>query len=944
MFDQLFSKLGIQQQQQQKQQSPADTNSEAIESRRQQIKELGAYLGGVRLGSGSRKRIVENVRLVSEAAVWSDRRCPELLSLVIDAALPQSLLRLLRDQQRADIKREKATAVTVQILQTLSIILDGVSDAHFLQALLGNGFVNDVIGAPVDLDCEEVLAYYVAFLKALSLKLTPATIHSFFTSDSADSTQPQFPLFTTAIALFDHPDSMVRVAVRAITLNVIRINDPDALEFLLDSPACAHFWGQVMHSLKDCCDDAFRLLVDMPLDGSDTASAWAAVDQVLENHMGLLAYVNDVCALGVDRINRRIALEFNDRILSRTYVHAIDVGWRANATPEESLYMQVVTLCLAHFFAIVRYSPLLVDTVTALFTAPDEQQNQQNQLVDSEEGDTATTSGGPASPRLYQPRRRYHLTSNPLTEQRLPQSNHNPFIPSPFEPSRTLMPWLCVALEVLENKAISPTVLVKSVLTPRRMLRTRALLESLTGGAALAPDDWRSDSAQSTLSSQTPHSIAGIGGGDPPLPATAQLLVLPPLTQTIVTAMVHMLADSPPSHSWPTISLAAHVLAQLTRSSRGHVVLDPGLADELVCAQRQHSAELRAMLMSIDDLEEPDDTDSEHTSNSSNSSHRNSRMSDCVNSAAVSWKVLVQCLFDFANSSADTLRNKIQSESRHTFALLQPTVKPSITPTSPFDGNSGAQQDAVLAASLHQAHCLKRLVAAAPAAAPASVGGSSSNGIATDLHSTASALTKGLYSSDLYRWLGAQITAADIANTTTGWCSATLIDNVAKQALPKRAMRLGFSASLICLDGVLIIRQNANATDSSTTSVVELVWPMADLAIVKVHDEPTDAGHLPTLRLTDTPFPQLFFPPFPQSAGGISTSGPAVVGPLLTLPVVAPAKRMLRYAYLSSHRSIDISLRFRDAMECADVLCMLQRHVAVSRKALSDIYLKHNVV
>ncbi|KAJ2442263.1 hypothetical protein GGF42_007015, partial [Coemansia sp. RSA 2424] len=140
MFDQLFSKLRIQQSTTPSQRQSSDVNSEAIESRRQQIQALGTYLGGVRLGSGSRKRIVESVRLVSEAVVWSDRRCPELLSTVIDAALPKALLRLLRDQQRAEIKRQTATAVTVQILQTLSIILDGVSDSRFLQALLGNGF------------------------------------------------------------------------------------------------------------------------------------------------------------------------------------------------------------------------------------------------------------------------------------------------------------------------------------------------------------------------------------------------------------------------------------------------------------------------------------------------------------------------------------------------------------------------------------------------------------------------------------------------------------------------------------------------------------------------------------------------------------------------------------------------------------------------------------
>ncbi|KAJ2039234.1 Protein CL16A [Coemansia sp. RSA 922] len=897
MFEHFFGKLGIQQQTQ-----PSNATSEAGKWR-QQILALGEYLGGVRLGSGSRKRIVESVRLVSEAAVWSDRRSPELLSVIIDCGLPKALLRLLREQQqRTEIKREKATAVTVQILQTLSIILDGVSDTHFLQALLGDGFVNDLIGAPVDLDCEEVLAYYVAFLKALSLKLTSSTIHYFFINQPEC---PKFPLFTTAIALFDHPDSMVRVAVRAITLNVIRINDPDALEFLLGAPACAHFWGQVMHAIKDCCDDAFRLLVDMPQDGS---ASWAAVDQVLENHMGLLAYVNDVCALGVDRINRRIALEFNDRLLTRTYIHAIEVGWRANATPEETLYMQVVTLCLAHFFAIVRYSPLLVDTVAALFTAQEEQQQQQqNHSVDSEDD-----AGSANSPRAYQ-HRPYRPAQSPAIQS--PQSNHNPFIPSPFEPSRTLMPWLCVALEVLDNKAISPTVLVKSVLTPRRMLRTRALLESLTGGAALAPDDWRSDSAQSTLSSQTPHSLAG--------ELTTANLLLPPLTRTIVTAMVHILADSPPSHTWPTVCLAGHVLAQLSRSSRGHIVLDPSLAEELVSAQRQHSAELRAMLLSVDELTESDATDSDHSSNSSSAS-------TSTTPAVISWKVLVKCLFDFANSSADALRNKIQSESRHTFALppnIKPTL-PSISALSPFD-SGGAPQDAVLAANLHQAHCLKRLVAASPNSA-------------IDTHSTTAVQAKGLYSADLHSWLGAH-TGATIVERGKEllWRSTTIIDNTTKHALPKKAMRLGFPASVTCLDGILVIRQAA-ATNGAG-DIIELIWPMADLVVTRVLDEPSDAGHLPTLRLTDTIFPPLFFSPLPQSMGGIPALSPFALSPPLMPVSTSPTKR-LHYAYLSPHRSLDISLRFRDAMECADVLGMLQRHIVVSRKALADIYLKHNVI
>ncbi|KAJ1798478.1 Protein CL16A, partial [Coemansia sp. RSA 2598] len=341
-----------------------ETTAEDTKRRRDQILNLSAFLSSAKIKRSTSTRIVESVRQVSEVTIWSDRRCPELLSLIIEQQLPQSLHRLLQ----AEPKTAETSAVSVQVLQTLSIMLDGITDVKFLYALFSNNFVNQLIAAPVDLHNEEVLPYYVAFLKALSLKLTPETMHFFFNERLDD-----FPLYTTAIGLFDHPDSMVRVAVRAITLNVFRINDRDALEFILNAPCCAHFWEQIMQAIRGACDDVFRILVDLPDAGGNRSSSngapreWAAVDLILENHMGLLAYLNDIFGLGVERINRRLSMEFSERILTRTYIHAIEVGWRAGASSEETLFMQVVTLCISHFFAIVRYSPLLIDTVNALF-------------------------------------------------------------------------------------------------------------------------------------------------------------------------------------------------------------------------------------------------------------------------------------------------------------------------------------------------------------------------------------------------------------------------------------------------------------------------------------------------------------------------------------------------------------------------------------------------
>ncbi|KAH8864220.1 Protein CLEC16A [Schistosoma japonicum] len=69
-----------------------------------------------------------------------------------------------------------------------------------------------------DFTDEEVMAYYISFLKILSFRLNINTI-SFFYIES----RREFDLYVEAIKLFAHPESMVRIAVRTITLNVHKV-------------------------------------------------------------------------------------------------------------------------------------------------------------------------------------------------------------------------------------------------------------------------------------------------------------------------------------------------------------------------------------------------------------------------------------------------------------------------------------------------------------------------------------------------------------------------------------------------------------------------------------------------------------------------------------------------------------------------------------------------
>ena len=67
--------------------------------------------------------------------------------------------------------------------------------------LFSNNHINNIILHKFDFSDEEVMAYYISFLKTLSLKLNTHSIHFFFNDRVAE-----FPLYVEALKLFDHPE------------------------------------------------------------------------------------------------------------------------------------------------------------------------------------------------------------------------------------------------------------------------------------------------------------------------------------------------------------------------------------------------------------------------------------------------------------------------------------------------------------------------------------------------------------------------------------------------------------------------------------------------------------------------------------------------------------------------------------------------------------------
>merc|ERR1740138_821771 len=136
--------------------------------------------------------------------------------------------------------------VKVQLLQTLSMLVQNIRRQTSLYYLLSNNYVNKLIAMPLDFNDEEILAYYITLLKSLAMRLDAETIKFFFVQHP----EPSFPLYTEVVKFFGHRDQMVRATVRTITLQVYPIEFPPMRMFVLRHAAESYF-SQLAFHLRD---------------------------------------------------------------------------------------------------------------------------------------------------------------------------------------------------------------------------------------------------------------------------------------------------------------------------------------------------------------------------------------------------------------------------------------------------------------------------------------------------------------------------------------------------------------------------------------------------------------------------------------------------------------------------------------------------------------------
>ncbi|XP_055377636.1 protein CLEC16A homolog [Condylostylus longicornis] len=258
------------------------------------------------VSENNRGLLVESLRCIAEILIWGDQHDSSVFDFFLEKNMLSYFLHIMRQ------KNGGSSFVCVQLLQTLNILFENIRNETSLYYLLSNNHVNSIIVHKFDFSDEDVMGYYILFLKTLSLKLNIHTIHFFFNEHTND-----FPLYTEAIKFFNHPESMVRIAVRTITLNVYRIQNTSMLQFIRDKTAAPYFsnlvWFIGKHIVElDCC---VKNIGDQQMQRK--------LSNLVAEHLDHLHYLNDILHLEITDLNAVLTAHLLHKLFVPLYIFSL---------------------------------------------------------------------------------------------------------------------------------------------------------------------------------------------------------------------------------------------------------------------------------------------------------------------------------------------------------------------------------------------------------------------------------------------------------------------------------------------------------------------------------------------------------------------------------------------------------------------------------------------
>ncbi|XP_034750003.1 protein CLEC16A isoform X5 [Etheostoma cragini] len=287
----------------------------------------------------NRNLLVETIRSITEILIWGDQNDSSVFDFFLEKNMFAFFLNILR--------QKSGRYVCVQLLQTLNILFENISHETSLYYLLSNNHVNSIIVHKFDFSDEEIMAYYISFLKTLSLKLNNHTVHFFYNEHTND-----FALYTEAIKFFNHPESMVRIAVRTITLNVYKVSldNQHMLHYIRDKTAVPYFsnlvWFIGSHVIE----------LDKCVQTDEEHRNRGKLSDLVAEHLDHLHYLNDILIINCEFLNDVLTDHLLNRLFLPLYVYSLVIP---ETSEERKINPQVSLYLLSQVFLIIHYQPMV---------------------------------------------------------------------------------------------------------------------------------------------------------------------------------------------------------------------------------------------------------------------------------------------------------------------------------------------------------------------------------------------------------------------------------------------------------------------------------------------------------------------------------------------------------------------------------------------------------
>ncbi|XP_060172405.1 protein TRANSPARENT TESTA 9 isoform X2 [Lycium barbarum] len=236
--------------------------------------------------------VIEALRSISELITYGDQHDVAYFEFFMEKQVMGEFVRILRIS--------RTVIVSLQLLQTMSIVIQNLKNEHSIYYMFSNEHINHLITYSFDFRNEELLSYYISFLRAISGKLNKNTISLLVKTHNEEVVS--FPLYVEAIRFAFHEESMIRTAVRALTLNVYHVGDEAVNKFVASDPH-ADYFSNLVKFFGEQCINLDKLVNASKCLGPDTSgSIHSSVDEIEDN----LYYFSDVISAGIPDIGRLI--------------------------------------------------------------------------------------------------------------------------------------------------------------------------------------------------------------------------------------------------------------------------------------------------------------------------------------------------------------------------------------------------------------------------------------------------------------------------------------------------------------------------------------------------------------------------------------------------------------------------------------------------------------